>query len=127
MGVVTAGVIFLATPVILDFTNLTDIAKRIFKEYAVYKQLLCNRKSINSMTIGGIFPAGGDTKFGLICDVVTMWCFAVPLGCIAAFVFKLPVMMVYFVLNLDELVKLPAVFKHYKQYKWLKNLTEMEN
>ena len=57
----------------------------------------------------------------------TMWCFAVPLGCIAAFVFKLPVMMVYFVLNLDELVKLPAVFKHYKQYKWLKNLTEMEN
>jgi hypothetical protein len=36
-------------------------------------------------------------------------------------------MMVYFVLNLDELVKLPAVFKHYKQYKWLKNLTEMEN
>ena len=34
---------------------------------------------------------------------------------------------VYFVLNLDELVKLPAVFKHYKQYKWLKNLTEMEN
>lgn len=84
-------------------------------------------KSINSMTIGGIFPAGGDTKFGLICDVVTMWCFAVPLGCIAAFVFKLPVMMVYFVLNLDELVKLPAVFKHYKQYKWLKNLTEMED
>ena len=103
LGVVTAGVIFLATPVILHFTNLTDIA------------------------IGGIFPAGGDTKFGLICDVVTMWCFAVPLGCIAAFVFKLPVMMVYFVLNLDELVKLPAVFKHYKQYKWLKNLTEMEN
>ena len=35
--------------------------------------------------------------------------------------------MVYFVLNLDELVKLPAVFKYYKQYKWLKNLTEMEN
>lgn len=35
--------------------------------------------------------------------------------------------MVYFVLNLDELVKLPAVFKHYGQYKWLNNLTEMED
>lgn len=71
------------------------------------------------------FPAGGDTKFGLKCDAVSMWCFAVPLGYLAAFVWKLPVLTVYFVLNLDELVKLPVVFKHYRQYKWLKNLTEM--
>ena len=127
LGVVTAGVIFLATPVILHFTNLTDIATGYLKNMLFISSYYVIGKSINSMTIGGIFPAGGDTKFGLICDVVTMWCFAVPLGCIAAFVFKLPVMMVYFVLNLDELVKLPAVFKHYKQYKWLKNLTEMED
>lgn len=127
LGVVTAGVIFLVTPVILHFTNLTDIATGYLKNMLFISSYYVIGKSINSMTIGGIFPAGGDTKFGLLCDVVTMWCFAVPLGCIAAFVFKLPVMMVYFVLNLDELVKLPAVFKHYKQYKWLKNLTEMEN
>ena len=82
---------------------------------------------LTALTIGGIFPAGGDTKFGLKCDTVTMWCFAVPLGCIAAFVWKLPVLTVYFVLNLDELVKLPAVFRHYRKYKWLKNLTETEN
>ena len=79
------------------------------------------------MTIGGIFPAGGDTKFGLKCDAVTMWCFEVLLGYITVFVWKLPVLMVYFVLNLDELVKLPALFKHYKKYKWVKNLTEIEN
>lgn len=82
---------------------------------------------LTALTIGGIFPAGGDTKFGLICDTVTMWCFAVPLGCMAAFVWKLPILTVYFVLNLDELVKLPAVFRHYRKYKWLKNLTETEN
>ena len=82
---------------------------------------------LTALTIGGIFPAGGDTKFGLICDTVTMWCFAVPLGCMAAFVWKLPILAVYFVLNLDELVKLPAVFWHYRKYKWLKNLTETEN
>lgn len=40
---------------------------------------------------------------------------------------EIAVLMVYFVFNLDELVKLPAVFKHYKKYKWVKNLTEMEN
>ena len=126
-GCLTGGLILLLIPMILHFTNLTDTAGGYLKYMLIMSSYYVIGKSINGMTIGGIFPAGGDTKFGLKCDAVTMWCFAVPLGCIAAFVFKLPVMMVYFVLNLDELVKLPAVFKHYKQYKWLKNLTEMEN
>ena len=83
-------------------------------------------KSINSMTISGIFPAGGDTKFGLKCDIITMWCFEVPLGCITAFGLKLPVLAVYFVLNLDEIVKLPVVLIHYRKYHWVQNLTEKE-
>ncbi len=126
-GFFTGAVILLLTPAILHFTNLTGAATDYLKYMLLMSSYYVIGKSINSMTIGGIFPAGGDTKFGLKCDAVTMWCFAVPLGCIAAFVLKLPVLVVYFVLNLDELVKLPAVFKHYRQYKWLKNLTETEN
>lgn len=80
-------------------------------------------KSINSMTIGGIFPAGGDSKFGLICDTVTLWCITIPLGYLCAFVWKLPILAVYFVLNLDEIIKLPVVWKHYRKFAWLKNIT----
>ena len=127
LGILTGGIILLLTPAILHFTNLSDTATGYLKYMLFMSCYYVIGKSINSMTIGGIFPAGGDTKFGLKCDTVTMWCFAVPLGCIAAFVLKLPVLMVYFVLNLDELVKLPAVFKHYRQYKWATNLTETEN
>lgn len=80
-------------------------------------------KAINSTVVAGIFCAGGDTRFGLRCDFVTMWLVIVPLGMTAAFVWELPVMAVYFLLNLDELVKLPAVYCYYKKYRWLKNLT----
>ena len=80
-------------------------------------------KSINSTVIAGIFCAGGDTKFGLLCDLITMWVIIVPAGIIAAFVLKLPVLAVYFLLNLDEFVKLPAVYCHYRKYKWARNLT----
>lgn len=52
-----------------------------------------------------------------------MWIIIVPIGMLSAFVWKLPVLVVYFLLNLDEFVKLPAVYRHYKQYKWVKNLT----
>lgn len=83
-------------------------------------------KSVNSTTISGIFCAGGDSKFGFLCDTVVMWCISVPLGCFSAFVIKLPVIAVYFIVSLDELVKLPAVYIHYKKYRWVKNLTMKE-
>ena len=34
------------------------------------------------------------------------------------------VLTVYFLLNLDEFVKLPAVYRHYKKYLWVRNLTK---
>lgn len=33
------------------------------------------------------------------------------------------VLTVYFLLNLDELIKLPAVYRHYRQYRWMRDLT----
>ena len=79
--------------------------------------------SVNTMLIAGVFRAGGDTKFGLICDTIDMWCYAVPLGLLAAFVFKLPVLVVYFLLCTDEFVKWPWVFKRYRSGKWVQNIT----
>lgn len=80
-------------------------------------------KSINMTLVAGIFPAGGDSRFGCICDVITMWTVTVPLGLLCAFVLKLPVIWVYILINIDEIIKLPAVFKNYKKYKWVQNLT----
>ena len=59
-----------------------------------------------------------------MCDTVVMWLIVVPLGAVAAFVLKLPVLAVYFILNLDEMLKLPAVYRHYKKYQWVKDLTK---
>ncbi|MGN0581600.1 MAG: MATE family efflux transporter, partial [Oscillospiraceae bacterium] len=73
--------------------------------------------------ISGIFPAGGDTRFGMICDIITLWCVVVPLGLLAAFVWHLPVLAVAVILTLDEFVKIPAVYVHYRKYRWVTNLT----
>ncbi|MBS7300680.1 MAG: MATE family efflux transporter, partial [Eubacteriales bacterium] len=80
-------------------------------------------QSVNTMLICGIFRAGGDVKFGLVCDTLAMWGYAVPVGLLCAFVFKIPEMWVFFVLCLDEFVKMPVIIYHYKQRKWLRNIT----
>ncbi|MBD5532317.1 MAG: MATE family efflux transporter [Lachnospiraceae bacterium] len=121
---VLSGLFLLAlSPVIVKLVNMTPTARGYLKGMLVMCSYYLVGKSVNSMTIGGIFPAGGDSKFGLFCDTVTLWCMTVPIGCLCAFILKLPVLGVYFVLNLDEIVKLPAVYRHYRKYGWLKNIT----
>ena len=80
-------------------------------------------QSVNTMLICGIFRAGGDVKFGLVCDFFAMWAYAVPIGLFAAFVLKLPEMWVYFILCLDEFVKMPVIIRHFKKGKWAQNIT----
>ena len=119
-----SGLFLLAlSPVLVELAGMTATAKEYLRGMLFMCSYYLVGKSVNSMTIGGIFPAGGDSKFGLFCDTVTLWCITVPIGCLCAFILKLPVPGVYFVLNLDEIVKLPVVYRHYRKYGWLKNIT----
>lgn len=59
-------------------------------------------QAINTLTIAGIFRAGGNSRFGLICDFIVIWLISVPLGLLSAFVLHLPPKAVYFILCLDE-------------------------
>ena len=123
-----SGLLLLAlSPGITKFADLTPDAKKYLSGMLVICSYYLVGKSINSMTIGGIFPAGGDSEFGLFCDIVTLWFITIPLGCICAFVCRFPILFVYFVLNLDEIIKLPAVYRHYKKYGWVKNITNIKN
>lgn len=122
-GIVSGLVLIALSPFITKMVDLTPTARGYLQKMLLISSYYIAGKSVNCMTIGGIFAAGGDSKFGMLCDSVTLWCIIVPLGCICAFILKLPVMVVYFALNLDEIIKLPVVYKHYKKYKWIKNLT----
>lgn len=124
-GLLSGLIILLGSPVIIRASHTLSPEAR---HYLWVMLLVCSYyvvgKSVNSTVIAGIFCAGGDTRFGLICDMITMWGIVVPAGLIAAFVLKLPVLWVYVLLNIDEIVKLPAVYKHYKKYSWVKNITK---
>lgn len=124
-----SGVLLLScTPLIFAFAgNLSGYARGYLKAMLLICSYYLVGKSVNSTVVAGIFCAGGDTKFGLCCDAVTMWLFIIPMGAAAAFVLELPIIWVYFLLNLDELIKLPAVYGHYKKYRWVKNLTKNES
>lgn len=118
------GVIVLAvTPFVLRFASLNDTAMHYLEYMLLINSYYIMGSAVNTALIAGVFRAGGDTKFGLICDTIDMWVYAVPLGFFAAFVLKLPVLWVYFLLCTDEFVKWPWVIRHYRKREWAKNIT----
>ena len=122
-GIASSLLLLVLLPLILNLTDLSPQATEYLKWMLVLCACYMVAKAINMTTIAGIFPAGGDSKFGLICDAITMWFFAVPVGFISAFYWNLPVVIVFLIVNLDEVVKLPAAIIHYRRYGWLKNIT----
>lgn len=125
-GAVSGAVILCVIPFVPLFTSLTPQAQSYLKVMLTVSSYYVVGKAMNMTVISGIFPSGGDSRFGFKCDTVTMWCITVPIGLVSAFLLKLPVTAVYVLINIDEIVKLPAVYKHYKKYKWLNNLTVKE-
>ncbi len=122
-GAVGGVLILIATPFVLHFAALSETASGYLKYMLLINTVYVMGAAVNTTLIAGVFRAGGDSRFGFICDTIDMWCYAVPLGFFAAFVLKLPVMAVYVLLCTDEFVKWPWVIRHYLSGKWLKNIT----
>lgn len=122
-GLATGGVLLLLIPFILRMVTLSPVSTEYLKWMLVICCINLFGKSVNGMTIAGIFCSGGDSGFGVKCDGIVMWVISIPLSVISAFFLNWPVLAVYFLISMDEIIKLPAVYIHYKKYHWLKNLT----
>ena len=124
-GIAGGLIVLAATPIILKYAakSLSATALHYLKYMLLINSYYISGIAVNTTLIAGVFRAGGDSKFGFICDTIDMWCYAVPLGFLSAFVFKLPVLVVYFLICTDEFVKWPWVLSHYKSEKWVKNIT----
>ena len=123
IGIITGLIILAIRPIVFMGFNLSAQAHDYLNIMLFISSYYVLGQAMNTLLIAGIFRAGGDSRFGLICDIITMWVVSVPLGFFSAFVLKLPPMVVYFILCLDEFWKIPIVYKHYKSFKWLKNIT----
>ena len=108
------------------FFVLTETAKGYLIAMLVFTGLYVFAYSTNTVVVCGIFPAGGDARYDAISVFIATWCISLPLALLGAFVFDWSVMVVYIVMCLDEIVKVPFILPRYKKYLWLKNLTTEE-
>ena len=79
-------------------------------------------KVLNMILGGGIIRSGGRTKYVMFIDMVGTWCFGVPLGLLSAFVWKLSIPYVYFLLSLEECIRFGISLIVFHSRKWMNQL-----
>ena len=122
-GLINVLLIALTGPIVYMFYTLTPVAKNYLIWMLAFSCLYMFAFAYNTIFTCGVFPAGGDAKYDAVSVFFATWCFAIPVSLVACFVLKLPVLAVYVIMCLDEIVKLPFLKWHYNKYIWLKNLT----
>ena len=55
-------------------------------------------------------------------DIIGTWLFGVPLAFISAFILKLSIPYVYFILSLEEIVRLIITLILFKSKKWMQKI-----
>lgn len=80
-------------------------------------------KVSNMVLSGGILRSGGKTGYTLFIDLFGTWAVGVPLGLLAALVFHLPVQWVYFLITIEEAVRLILGLIVFRSKKWMQKLT----
>ncbi len=82
-------------------------------------------RNVSYLTVVGIFRPGGDTTFGMVMELLVLWCFAVPMTFAAANILHLPFLLVYIVMYLcEDLPKLFIFTFYWISGKWLKPVTQ---
>ena len=71
----------------------------------------------------GIVRGGGDAKFVMVNDLISIWGIVIPVSLLAAFVFEWPPVVVIACLNADQVFKCGAAFIKVNRYRWMKKLT----
>lgn len=95
--------------------QVREIARQLLVVFAVFAPV----KVQNLILGGGIIRSGGKTKYLMYIDLIGTWGFGVPLGLLGAFVFHLPIAAVYFLLSLEECVRMGMSLWIFRGKKWM--------
>lgn len=97
--------------------NVRQMTRQVLVSYAIVMPV-----KVQNMILGGILRSGGRTACVMGIDLAGTWIFGVPLGLLSAFVFHLPIAAVYFILSMEECIRLLAALVIFRRKRWMQRL-----
>lgn len=121
-GIIGGLILFCICPSLLNLFNISpttsQIALKILWIYAFFMFI----RFINFVFLSGILRGGGDTKWSMIVEIMTLWIIAVPIVFAGVFIFKLPIYIIILMTMVEEIIKAFLAARRFKSKKWIKEI-----
>ncbi len=124
VGLLAAGLIFLMRSFIIDFYQVSDLTKIYADQIMLVGTVIAFFSAVQIMNMMGILRGGGDVVFAMANDLIFLWAVILPLGYLSAFVWKLSVPAVFFLIKSDQIMKVVTSEARIRSGKWRRNFTE---
>lgn len=123
IGIITGIALFLLRTPIISAYKISDEAKELANGFLLVLSVTGVGMAYQMPTNTGIVRGGGDAKYVLRMDLISIWGIVLPLSFLASFVFHWHPVAVIACLNADQVFKsIPAVIKC-NRFHWIKRLT----
>ncbi len=124
---VAVGLVMIALrPVLLLPFNVAPEVAETAKTIILIYGLELGLRNIPYSMIVGIFRAGGDTRIGLMCDILTVWLMALPLTFLCGIVWHVPFVWTYLVMLLTEdIVKVAICLVRFRSRRWIRPVSDL--
>ncbi len=124
IGLITSVLLFiLRVPIVNLYTDLSSETRDMALSFILVLCVTGFGTAYQMPVATGIIRGGGDGKFVMINDIISIWGIVIPLSFLAAFVFKWPPVAVVICLNSDQVFKCGAAAIKCNRYRWIKKLT----
>ena len=124
IGLISGIALWLASPMIVGLFNINSdtiiMTINVLKIMALFAPL----RFFNVLMIVGVFRGGGDTLYSMFVQLGTIWLYAIPTSYIGATYFKLPLESVFFIICLEEILKVIFEAKRLRSKNWIRNVVD---
>lgn len=111
--------------VILSLYGVSDVVRADASAVMLIFGLELAVHNLPYMMVCGIFRAGGDTRTGLIVDIISAYLIGIPITAAAGLLLHLSVPVTYLIMYLvEDVLKVFVYGKHTLSYKWIKPVVQ---
>lgn len=125
LAVMGGIVVFFVRDAVVGLYNLSPTASFNLRNIMLVYSLSAWLRVFNFILFIGALRAGGDTKYAMYMELISIWFIGVPAALIGGFVLHLPVYHVYTMVLLEEAVKAIVIFRRFISRKWIHDLVNV--
>ena len=117
-----SGAVLLLRGAYLSLYRVSPAVEELTRQILLAYAVIAPFKILNMILGGGILRSGGRTKYVMAIDLLGTWGLGIPLGLLGAFVLRLSIPWVYFLLSLEEIFRFLLSVWVFRRGSWQNQL-----